>query len=293
MKPEPSAPLSSVTGLGRLLEYFPYNKTYILPIAFVLGLFMYILASLLLKEMLQLSDSTVCVGGIALSAGAILLLAWHDRRHSWPYGAALYENGFAHHTRNGLVQVRWDQIKSLEHHVDDNGDSFSHRYIVSTHNNDAIVLANTLRGIEDLWTAIETNAVVSLDEHLAAIHSGRAVTFGPFILDAHKLNFQPDKSYRSGPDVTLTVGPVTLDARDLLHKMRGSQKSKFIAWGEFNSLDVRPQRWQHNLNEVVVTRNLPKAHPDHVWACYPEHEIVNLYVLRALCKRLYALAMST
>ncbi len=302
MNHEPSAPFASVTGLGRLLQYFPYNKTSIFGNACGLGIGTLILSGILLKELLRLSDSTVCFGSIALSAGAIFLITRHDRRN-WPYGAALYEDGFANHGHTGLVRVRWDEIKTLEHWVGERElvkglisweDSISHRYIVRTQSNEETVLTDSLLGHDDLWAAIGMNAAAAvLDHYLAVIQSGQTIAFGPFSLDAHGLHYGPEKSDKSCPADTRGMGPVMLDARAVIHRLRKSQKARSIAWNEIGLVQLRPQRWQPNLNEIVVMERVPSAHPDHVWAHHIEHEIPNCHIFLALCKHLGARATPT
>ncbi|MBL8056782.1 MAG: hypothetical protein JNK29_08795 [Anaerolineales bacterium] len=143
---------------------------------------------------------TILVMG-AFGLGALLLGAYmlYSGWKSWGSAAALYESGFAYVDRQGLQQVRWDQIEAVwqaitKHYRNGIYTGTTHIYTIKTKDNRRLVLDDKFDKVEELGTAVQRGATQALYPHYAqAVQNGQRVAFGPLALDAQGL-YSGDKT---------------------------------------------------------------------------------------------------
>jgi hypothetical protein len=108
---------------------------------------------------------------------------------NWAIGAALYEGGFALKDRQGVKQVRWNEIESVWQNITNHyryGVKVSTTYLYTIHLTDKtkITLDNKYPKIGDLGKAISIGAANALfPKYWAAVQSGQRANFGPLALD--------------------------------------------------------------------------------------------------------------
>ncbi len=130
---------------------------------------------------------------VPLIFGVILLAlgAWglFNAIRNWALGVALYEGGFALKDRQGVKQVRWNDIDAVWQNITNHyryGIKVSTTYLYTIQLNDKtkIALDNKYPKIGDLGKAISIGtANALLPKYIASIKSGQRISFGPLSLD--------------------------------------------------------------------------------------------------------------
>jgi hypothetical protein len=200
----PNNPFASVMGLGPLKTEHPANKTsarfnlgcgivslIAVPILLVLSAYLFFDVYSRFGPA-RIDDKTFDIfwplgaAALALALGAWLIFDyWRNRG----LAAALYEQGLAYHDRNGLKQVRWDQVDAVwqaitKHYRNGVYTGTTHLYTIQAQGGDRIVLDDKLTKVEELGSAIQQNVASALfPRYVNAITQGQRVTFGPLAID--------------------------------------------------------------------------------------------------------------
>ncbi|MGH2522719.1 MAG: DUF6585 family protein [Anaerolineales bacterium] len=205
MQTNPDSPFASVVGLGALKSEHPHGGRakwlnliigagclVAVPIAGLLAAY-FIYDDYNRRGSTHMFDNAIApliCGGIALVLGIpILLSSWRN----WPLAAALYENGFAYHDRQGVKQVPWNQIEAVwqsvtRHYTNGVYTGTTHLYTVQAQNGVKIKMDDKLAKVEDLGQEIQRGAATSLfPRYWQALQSGQRLTFGPLALDTQGL----------------------------------------------------------------------------------------------------------
>ncbi len=137
--------------------------------------------------------------GFGLLALFLAAYSLYSAWKNWGSAAALYEAGFAYVDRQGLQQVRWDQVEAVwqaitKHYRNGIYTGTTHVYTVQTKDKRRLTLDDKFDKIEDLGNAVQRGATQALFPHYAqAVQNGQRVSFGPLALDARGL-YSGDKS---------------------------------------------------------------------------------------------------
>ncbi len=117
---------------------------------------------------------------------------WSDRSRI----VALYEGGLAVQDIDGLHEVRWEDIHSLYERWGALGGESAH---IETRDGTKLKLGG-IQEIPELWSAVRTAVVPRLlAERLAAIESGKVLSFGPFEVSARRLKVNRGRMVREVP----------------------------------------------------------------------------------------------
>jgi hypothetical protein len=123
---------------------------------------------------------------IALPLGAYLL---YEGWKNMPVAANLYDNGFAFHDRQGLKQVKWEQVDAVwqavtRHYRNGVYTGTTHVYTIRAQDGTRVVLDDKLDKVEDLGNAVQDGASRALyPRYVAALNGGQRITFGPLAID--------------------------------------------------------------------------------------------------------------
>jgi hypothetical protein len=197
-----SSEFSSVVGLGAFMsEHVPssvqritnllLSAGAILAAPLLCGLAAWIAYDAYNRSGLNRVDDSGAI--LPLICGVVLLPlgAWgaFSAIRNWALGVALYEGGFALKDRQGIKQVRWNDIESVWQDVTNHYRygikvSTTYLYTIQTADKTKIKLDNKYPKIGDLGKAISIGATNALlPKYIASINSGQRVTFGPLALD--------------------------------------------------------------------------------------------------------------
>ncbi len=206
MQPDSTSPFTAVVGLGAFKsDHSPTKRsrwlnTIIFGLLVAAGPVLLVIAAFVAYDaynrhgLSKVDDSgfllpLIC-GGIAIPLGLYgLYSAWRN----WPLAAALYDNGFAYNDRNGLKQVRWDNVEAVwqnitKHYRNGIYTGTIYLYTVQTKDKQKIVLDNKFSKIADLGNAIVTGSTSALFPRYAqALQQGQRLTFGPLAIDPQGL----------------------------------------------------------------------------------------------------------
>lgn len=128
-----NTPFTSVIGLGAI------KAEYRLPMQFKRTALVICVPFFMVALVLMTTLDPIVVG-VALLFGAAGTFQAHRIWRDWPLAAAVYENGFAYYTRQGLKQFRWDHIQAVQHQVVQDDRPSTHIYTIQTYSSEALVL---------------------------------------------------------------------------------------------------------------------------------------------------------
>lgn len=108
---------------------------------------------------------------------------------TWKQAVGLFENGFAFADRAGIVQYRWEDIKTVNFSITKiyrygihTGTTY--HYTLSPHNAKAVILDNRFSNIAALGDAIlKGTTVANFPRYWQALQSGERLSFGPLAID--------------------------------------------------------------------------------------------------------------
>lgn len=196
---------SSITGLGRLIEYYPLknqkrNRTGSVIIAVVClasALLILGIGSLTAYQRYYLNGPAVVLKFIAVpAAGAAILLTIGlvsviGAIRSWNKGVAIYEDGMAYSDLHGITAWRWQDIASVQmdivcRRMGSHISAVQHTYILKDYKNKAIMLDESLKRVEQLGMTIREQATpLILADRSRVFRQGSKVQAGPLTLDPH------------------------------------------------------------------------------------------------------------
>ena len=248
MASKPDGRCTEVIGLGRFRKL--YRTANIFQAVAV------VLAAMMLTPLAfrLISRQPFAEGGLAdlllsmVGAPLVIWAMWSRQSDA----VALYDGGIACWRRQGLIQIRWQDIGRIWKTPYDSDKMLSVApYCIGTRAGGIVELTG-LAGLDELWAVIEQHvAKAGLPAVLEQIRLGETVPFGPFEVSASGLAFTK----------------------------KGQER--FAEWARIES--VKPQAWPKNI--VVLAEG---EHSDSIkeWARVPQVEIRDLHIFLALCKRL-------
>ncbi len=206
MQPTDNSPFQSVIGLGPLkAEYANRGRGRWVTLAF--GLLCVLAAPVLVLLAAYLGynaynnfgvrrvDNAIipplCFAAGALALGVLILFsAWRN----WSTAAALFENGLAYNNRQGVRQMRWDEVDAVwqnvtRHYTNGVYTGTTHVYTVKSADGQKIILNDSLgKNVETLGKEIQRNAANALfPRYWQSLQNGQRLQFGPLGLDREKL----------------------------------------------------------------------------------------------------------
>jgi uncharacterized protein DUF6585 len=132
----------------------------------------------------------LCAGGAGVLGAAALFSSWRN----WRLAAALYENGVAYVSRQGLRQIAWPDVTAVwqqvtKHYTNGVYTGTTHSYTVQTNTGEKVVLDDRLgKKVEELGNAVQTAVTNSLlPRSWQTLQNGQRLTFGPLAMDRDKL----------------------------------------------------------------------------------------------------------
>jgi len=126
---------------------------------------------------------------IGFAIAGLLLWELFRRRKK---GAVVFTNGFGYSDHKGVQTWRWEQVKDVtanvvKHYTNGIYTGTTHTYTLVNNNNDKLVINDTIKDVEALFTHIENNTLQQRYQRTAdAYNQGNPVVFGPVTITKSK-----------------------------------------------------------------------------------------------------------
>ncbi len=187
----------SVTGLGARRAYYPARKwnrwgNLVVSVILVTGALLVLLFGVYDTYIAYQRHGLVMIDDklpgplvIAFILFAIGLLAGWGAYTNWNKGVAACERGFAYNDRKGLQVWRWEDVDSLRsaitrHYTNGIYTGTTHVYTLFNHQNQRVVLSDSLIKVEELANLIDQGTFPFLYERAAdQYNSGQQIISGP------------------------------------------------------------------------------------------------------------------
>ncbi len=203
---------SGLMGMGAPIEVFKTKSSLVLQIILtgilflvLAGSFLYSLSQLwerwgrwdpmaIFKDMLPF----LLIAGVAFILGLAMVIGIFRSRKK---AAVVYANGFAYSDHKGVQTWKWEQIQDVyanvvRHYTNGIYTGTTHSYTLYNPKGGKLVLNDTLKNIENLYSHVEENTLQLRYQRLAdSYNAGNAVQFGPVTLSKANGILMSKKSY--------------------------------------------------------------------------------------------------